>query len=450
MRIKRLFEILLVLGELVVLNGAFFLALYLRFDQLEIANDQYYNYYLQLFFFLNSSWLLLTFITRSYELQPNLSVGKSAARLLLVFVSLGALLGLFFVLFKGDYSRLFFLYFSLILAVGMVAFRLGLLARYRRALAKPANQRQAVLLGSSPAAVAFVGAIDAGLQHGIKLSAWYAEEVLAHPRYLGNLSQADFTKADEVYVAIDSHDPRVVSWYRQAEKQMVRFRYLPSLGARFLQRGVWEQVQEIPVISMRAEPLAYRHNQLLKRATDVVGALVLILLLYPWLMPLLAIWIKWDSKGPIFFAQMRTGHNNKPFKIYKFRTLIDGVSNPEKQVLPGDARVTKAGAIFRKWSLDELPQLIQVLTGKMSLVGPRPHMLEHTEAYRRLIDGFMVRHYVKPGLTGWAQVQGYRGPTTPEDMRKRVEADVWYLENWSWWLDIQILWRTIFLMFNTK
>jgi putative colanic acid biosynthesis UDP-glucose lipid carrier transferase len=185
-------------------------------------------------------------------------------------------------------------------------------------------------------------------------------------------------------------------------------------------------------------------NRFFKRLLDIGFSLFIIFFVFIWLFPILAILIKWESKGPIFFKQSRSGQGNKAFMCYKFRSMTVNQDSDTKQATRGDQRITKLGAFMRRTSIDELPQFFNVLIGNMSVVGPRPHMISHTAQYSKLIDKFMVRHFLKPGITGWAQVRGLRGETnTVKSMADRVEADVWYLENWSFPLDIKIIFLTV-------
>jgi putative colanic acid biosynthesis UDP-glucose lipid carrier transferase len=166
--------------------------------------------------------------------------------------------------------------------------------------------------------------------------------------------------------------------------------------------------------------------------------------LLSWLVPIIALLIKLDSKGPVFFLQERSGKNNEPFTCIKFRSLAVNKESDSKQVTKGDTRITKLGKFLRKSSIDELPQFFNVLTGDMSVVGPRPHMLKHTEEYSAIIMKYMIRHYQKPGVTGHAQVNGFRGEIkTEEQLIKRIEYDVWYIENWNIWLDLKIIIQTV-------
>jgi len=186
-------------------------------------------------------------------------------------------------------------------------------------------------------------------------------------------------------------------------------------------------------------------NRFLKRSFDTIFSILVIVFIFSWLFPILAVLIKLQSKGPVFFVQIRSGRDNKPFKCYKFRSMRVNDESDKKQATRGDKRITLIGAIMRRTSIDELPQFFNVLRGNMSVVGPRPHMISHTEQYAQLIDTFMVRHFLKPGITGWAQIRGLRGETkNTEDMLARVEADVWYLENWSFLLDLKIVFLTFF------
>lgn len=192
-----------------------------------------------------------------------------------------------------------------------------------------------------------------------------------------------------------------------------------------------------------AEPEAERvvvENQVKKRAFDVLFAAVVTVFVLSWLIPLIAIIIKLDSKGPVFFKQLRTGKEGKSFYCLKFRSMRVSSDADSRQASKNDNRITRVGAFLRKTSLDEFPQFINVLMGDMSIVGPRPHMLKHTEDYSQIIHNYMLRHMVTPGITGFAQISGYRGETKETTaMIERVNADIWYIKNWSFLLDIRII-----------
>lgn len=186
------------------------------------------------------------------------------------------------------------------------------------------------------------------------------------------------------------------------------------------------------------------YRRLMKRAFDIIFSLLVIVFILSWLFPLLAILIRLESRGPVIFRQARSGRNNISFYCYKFRSMKINGDSHQRQASRNDARITRTGSFLRKTSLDELPQFFNVLLGDMSVVGPRPHMLKHTEQYRSLIDNYMMRHSIKPGITGWAQINGFRGETHRlELMEERVKHDIWYLENWSPRLDLKIIAITV-------
>jgi len=196
---------------------------------------------------------------------------------------------------------------------------------------------------------------------------------------------------------------------------------------------------------MRDEPLDNDVNRWAKRVFDMVFALLVIVLVFPWLLPIVWVGTMLSSPGPLFFKQLRTGLDGKNFYCYKFRSMKINKDADKLQATKNDPRKTKWGNFLRKSNIDELPQFWNVLTGSMSVVGPRPHMLAHTEEYSALISKYMVRHLVKPGITGYAQVTGFRGETKQlSEMEGRVERDIWYLENWTMFLDLKIVFLTIY------
>jgi putative colanic acid biosynthesis UDP-glucose lipid carrier transferase len=217
----------------------------------------------------------------------------------------------------------------------------------------------------------------------------------------------------------------------------------------YSQRLIFEYYDYLPVLSLREIPLHHTFNASLKRFFDVLFSLAVISGILIWLAPLMAILIRLESKGPLFFVQERSGLDNKPFKCYKFRSMAMNRDADKVQAGKNDMRVTRIGRFIRKTSIDELPQFYNVLFGNMSVVGPRPHMLRHTEEYASKVDKYMVRHFVKPGITGLAQVRGYRGEIEKHsDILNRVKYDIFYIENWSILLDIKIVVQTVLNVFK--
>ena len=257
---------------------------------------------------------------------------------------------------------------------------------------------------------------------------------------------------DEVWIALPlKSEKRVNQVLDRLKNSTITIRYIPDIfGFRLLNHSVSE-VAGIPVINISSTPMVGIHR-FIKAIEDRFIALVIILLISPLLL-LISLFIKFTSTGPILFKQMRHGWDGKQIKIYKFRTMLvhSEDNGAVTQAKINDVRITKLGAFLRKTSLDELPQFFNVLQGRMSIVGPRPHAVEHNDYYKEHIDSYMKRHKVKPGITGWAQINGFRGETdTLDKMKKRVEYDLFYIENWSVWFDLKIIIKTIFHGFVDK
>lgn len=233
----------------------------------------------------------------------------------------------------------------------------------------------------------------------------------------------------------------------EADKHCLRLNFVPDLSEGFGSPYHVQYLNAFPVLTVRQEPMSEISNRFKKRVFDLLFSLLVIIFVLSWLYPIIAILIKLQSPGPVLFKQLRSGRNNESFYCYKFRSMRVNGQSDKKQASRNDNRVTPIGRFLRKSSIDELPQFFNVFKGEMSVIGPRPHMLAHTEEYSAIIKKYMVRHFVKPGITGWAQANGYRGETKdPSLMEKRVEHDVWYLENWTAMLDVRIVFLTIINM----
>jgi len=265
------------------------------------------------------------------------------------------------------------------------------------------------------------------------------------------LAEAAENGVKEVYVAVaPQRMADVKTLVAEAEHQCIRLKFIPDLGGALGSPFIISYMGgEFPIITLRNEPLEIIANRFKKRVFDVVFSSLVILFILSWLYPIIAILIKLQSKGPVLFKQLRSGRNDEPFWCYKFRSMTTNKDSDLKQATKEDARVTPIGRFLRKSSLDEMPQFFNVFLGNMSVVGPRPHMLKHTEEYKAIINQFMVRHFMKPGITGWAQVHGFRGETKQkEDMENRVKHDIYYLENWTAMLDVRIIFMTIINVFK--
>ena len=260
-----------------------------------------------------------------------------------------------------------------------------------------------------------------------------------------NINSKSFQLAgvQEIFCSLSHNKDEEIKRIMQfCDKNVIHFHYVPRQFGNYQLNLKPEQLGEFRLYTNRKEPLLEVQNYALKRAFDIVFSGCVCLCLLPFL-PIIALIIKLQSPGPIFFKQARTGSNGRNFYCIKFRSMHVNADADKIQATKNDPRKFAFGNFMRKTNIDELPQFINVLKGDMSIVGPRPHMLKHTEMYSQIIDKYMVRHFCKPGITGWAQVTGYRGETKEVwQMEERIKRDIWYIENWSFWLDIKIIFLT--------
>jgi Undecaprenyl-phosphate glucose phosphotransferase len=318
-----------------------------------------------------------------------------------------------------------------------------------------------ILVGDGPAAQEIFQYCQDQTVRGYRFRGLFSNkpvEGLLGSQLLGDVEAAKAfavqNRIDIVYCALPGTEKDAITDLMEfCERNTIRFRVIPSADSFIpvVQTSELEFHGAVPVSKLRNEPLDNRWSRMAKRAFDIVFSLGVIVFVFTWLFPILALAIKLSSKGPVFFKQTRLGEGKRKFSCYKFRSMRINKDADLKQATKNDPRVTKMGSFLRKSNLDEMPQFFNVLLGQMSVVGPRPHPLRLNDQFRDIIDKYMVRHFVRPGITGWAQVNGFRGETrTPELMEKRVELDVWYLENWSFWLDMKIVVKTVTNMLGGK
>ena len=320
------------------------------------------------------------------------------------------------------------------------------------------NLKYVLLVGYSRAAEEYVTRINANPQWGYVIRGILVDRVPSGTLYkgvkvLGRIENLLYilpeNKLDEIAVTLALEDyNRLERIVDLCEKSGVHTKFIPDYNNFVPSRPYTEDLMGLPVINIRYVPLTNTLNWMAKRAVDVLGALFGLLVSSPFML-LAAILVKATSPGPVIFKQERVGLHNKPFYMYKFRTMELQKPSQEKKAwtVKDDPRVTKVGKVLRKTSLDELPQFFNILAGEMSLVGPRPERPLFVEKFKEEIPRYMIKHQVRPGLTGWAQINGYRGDTS---IRKRVEYDIFYIENWTMSLDIKIMFLTIFKGFINK
>ena len=328
----------------------------------------------------------------------------------------------------------------------------------RREASLPHARRSAIVVGAGPLGVKVARALVDGEDQGIDFVGYFDDRTDervhegASAQRLGGLKDvAEYIRQHgirEVFITLPlGSQPRIVQLLEGMQGTTASIFFVPDVFGISIIQGRLQDINGVPVVGICETPFTGT-NELVKRVSDIVLATLIIVLISPVLLAL-AIGVKLSSSGPVIFKQRRNGLDGEEIIVYKFRSMVAQDNGPVvRQATKNDPRITRFGAFLRRTSLDELPQFFNVLQGHMSIVGPRPHAVAHNEEYRRIIKAYMVRHKVKPGITGWAQVHGHRGETdTLEKMQARVEYDLEYLRNWSLGLDLQIIVRTIRLVF---
>lgn len=441
----------LVILDLLVLNLFYFLSKILLNESASLNN---FNAYSQYWIISNALWLLLSFVLRTYSEKVILNFEYFTKRTIQVYL-IWIISVLFYLYFSSEFriSHTFIILNIISFGCGLLLNRFIYLGIKNYFKNSHYLIKKVIILGYNDTAKKLAKYFE---EDGIntRLIGFIEDNKnineLSHYPVLADISDtlevAKELGAQEIFSTITPEQNKdIYSLMYQAEKECIRFKIVPNLSV-FITREVHiDYFGDLPILSLRSEPLDDVGNRIKKRALDVIISFLVVILILSWLIPILGLLIFLESRGPIFFKQLRTGKDKKPFYCIKFRSMKLNKDADLKQATQNDMRVTKIGRFIRKTSIDELPQFINVLIGEMSLVGPRPHMLKHTSDYSQVVDDYMVRQFIKPGITGWAQIHGYRGEiTNPEQIQLRVDKDLWYVENWTLWLDIQILFMTIY------
>jgi len=449
-------RLLYIVLDLIMLNLSFILGFaYLKGEYFFFSDTNHQV----LFIFINLSWLLVAALNNEQLENRRTKTRTIVWDFMKMFVFSLLLVLSFVTVVKGGeqyqrgiifYQYIFF-FFSAIIA--RILFKL-FLKFYRK---KGFNFRRIAVVGVNPFSIEFVHEIIEHSEYGYKFMGFFdfkPESVydvgIIRPMAEMNDFLLEF-KIDEVYLSLPSY-----SDYNT--KSLIKFCHLNYIKVNFLNEFIHfmnkksvqvniDYLGPTPILSVVKEPLEETVNKALKRMFDVLFSLAVLVFIFPILYIIFGILIKLESKGPVFFNQKRSGINNTVFHCKKFRTMKVNTMSDIKQATAGDSRITKIGSFLRKTNLDEIPQFINVLKGEMSVVGPRPHMLEQTKLYAKIITPFMIRHWVKPGITGLAQAKGFRGETKEiSQMYGRVKMDVFYIQNWTFFLDLKIVLQTVWNM----
>ena len=450
---QRLLNQFNVLTDAVAVFLAMLVSYWLRFELFNGVKGMPFNYYVWLGVVAAALTLLVFAVAGLYEsfraVRFHVEAGRVAVLELLVALIVMAAM---FVLRLGETSRwsvAFFYEVATLLLVGKRGALRMILRRYR---AMGYNQKRVLLVGHGESAETYLERVTSDKRLGYQVVGYVADQSGwdALP-YCGTYAQLEAVfqreQPDEVVVALPTEEGQWIGKIINAcEKDGTKLSVVPSYVKYMPSNPQFDSVDGLPLINLRRIPLDNLGNAFFKRAVDVVCSLLLIVLTSP-LMLIAAIGVKLSSPGPIIFKQERVGKDKKPFYMYKFRSMKVNSSQNTGWSKNVDDRKTWFGSLIRKCSVDELPQFFNVLKGDMSLIGPRPELPFFVEQFKEEIPRYMVKHQVRPGITGWAQVNGFRGDTS---ITKRIEFDLYYIENWSPAFDLRILLMTAFCMFNKE
>lgn len=456
------FSRLHMLIDAVVLALSYFLAWMIRFvgpmSATAVRTRSFQQYMLMLIFIIPVYLLLYQAFTLYTPMRmqgrrlvlANIVKANSLGLLILMFT--------FYMIDEGDFSRSTYIMFYLINIVLQWGTRMLIFALLRDMREKGMNQTQMICVGYSRAAEEYIDRVLANPQWGYVIRGILDDNVPAGTAYrgikvLGRIANLNVilpeNRLDEIAITLGlSEYYRLEEIVALCEKSGVHTKFIPDYNKIIPTKPYTEDILGLPVINIRYVPLSNTFNAMIKRIMDICGSIIGIIVASPIMLVLCAL-IKLTSPGPLIYRQERVGLHNQTFWMYKFRSMEIQPEAEEKKAwtVKNDPRVTAIGRFMRRTSLDELPQLFNILKGDMSLVGPRPERPFFVEKFREEIPRYMVKHQVRPGLTGWAQVNGYRGDTS---IRKRIECDLYYIENWTVGLDIKIMFMTIFKGFINK
>ena len=399
--------------------------------------------------YYNIAWLLVTYSINFYPTARREGFVTNVQNFLLLFV----LYGLFFfasftILGEQPYRPSYLAFVYSIICLALTLFRLFFYWARNLYRVKGFNNVRAVVIGRDKNLKKLRRVFDTA-EYGYKYMGYFDNYKSGSPTYLGDI-QSSFkyifeNNIEEVYcIASRLSKDEIQHLMKIADNSLKRIKIIPDNKELYSRAMSIELYGAVPILNLRASPLDLEYANIVKRVFDIVFSSLVIVFVLSWLTILVYILMKFDSKGPLFFKQKRHGVNRDTFWCYKFRSMTKSEESDTQMATKNDMRITRLGRILRKTSIDELPQFFNVLKGDMSVVGPRPHMQVHTEQYETSVDKYLVRHFLKPGITGLAQVKGYRGEIIEKsDIINRVKYDIFYMEKWSVQLDFRIVYLTV-------
>lgn len=435
------------LGDIFLANLSFLLAYFLKFGTISILQQPSY---LILFFYFNAVWLAVALTLKVYNISRVAQYSHIVFDLLRLLFFHVSLITAFIVALKGYYySREHLTVTYLLTAASVMAWRLGCVKLFRMFRVAGRNRKRVVIVGISEIATQLKKFFNINPQYGYQFLGFFDDQAANIQDLKGKIADvkgyALANEVDEIYCTMtEVNNKQVNDLLDFAEKNHIDVKVVPDFREINYRKIAIDFYDNFPVLTFREIPLDDILNRAAKRSFDVLFSLLVIVFVFPWLLPLIGLLIKADSKGPIFFWQQRSGKNNENFWCLKFRSMHINDESDFKQATRDDCRITRVGRLLRKTNLDEMPQFFNVLLGNMSVVGPRPHPIKLDENFRDIIERYDERNLVKPGVTGLAQVKGYRGETAhPQLMKNRVRVDLFYIENWTFILDLKIILTTV-------
>lgn len=424
-------------------------------DLLLIAGITYFfsdKEYLNITFltYILISWLIIAFYTKYYNVYRYTHVLKIVALIVSQFFVFTLSFLAYFTIFREGVvvNRQLEVVISIIIFIIISKLLFFFLLRSYRLAGK--NYRNVIVFGENSASKNIAKIFNKRPDLGYRYFGFFTDNKNNSEKYLGSFEEGlkyiINAKVDEIYCEVSTLTEKQLNKVRIfSNENKKELRLIPQSKAIYSKNYILEYYGTIPVLKPQKLPFEKFETHLIKRIFDVLFSLFICLIVFWWLLPIVFILVKLDSKGPLFFKQKRDGINGKQFYCYKFRSMKINIDADRKQAIKNDERITKFGAFLRRTSLDELPQFFNVLKGEMSVVGPRPHINIQTEKYLKEIDNYIIRNSVKPGITGLAQISGYRGEVIKKsDIKNRVKFDVFYIENWSFPLDVKIIFQTFF------
>ncbi|WP_240453335.1 exopolysaccharide biosynthesis polyprenyl glycosylphosphotransferase [Flavobacterium sp. xlx-214] len=393
--------------------------------------------------YLLFSWIIISVVTKFYQVYRFTKLiqiaQKAIKQFLLYSFSIFALNGL---IIKEDKLTTIFIYLAIVFTVIVVVkytvfYLLKVFRKYYKG-----NLRRIIVVGNDTLTTQFISFVNENPDYGYTLKKTFSLDKDELPDIVNFCKRNNI---EEVYLSLErTTTKQVTTFINYVDNNFKLLKFLPSKKDLLSANLKVDYYGVIPVMSSRTTPLDDPLNQFLKRIFDIFFSTFVIVLIMSWLMPLVAILIKIESKGPIFFKQKRHGLDYNEFDCYKFRSMYVNDNADVEEATKNDPRITKIGAFIRRTSIDEMPQFFNVFIGNMSVVGPRPHMINFTEKYATKVNKFNVRHFIKPGITGMAQTHGYRGEIEKDsDIINRIKYDIYYMESWSLLLDLKIIYLTI-------